>query len=267
MGLERWERAWLRWARPIVCMQTSAGEHFNWCDGALGPAEYPQEPEDPASDPSLRWPGYVGVEWRPGHGILFVGSVHSDFTKDGGRPGDADRRRVVAELADANRRWRDSSLATPAEDRRYLDATRSGYSKLLPGWSRDGAFGKVRDALGDSVDQVAWTNLAHCRAQPRKMIQREGEYLLQRHCSGFAGAFPIGDLIAAIRPVAVLSSVSPLEGAHRRRFDFRPDPLSPAPPVWTFAGGGPNAGKRKGEGPETWVPQFVELVSELRRQT
>lgn len=184
-AIRSWEQAWLNWAYPIVRIALDDPEHLAWCRARLGDAEYPRdEAADPASDPTLRWPGYVGSDWRPGHGILFVGSVHSDFTKDGRRSGDPDRIAVVATLAGANREWRDGAR-TPATDLRYLAATREAYAVLIPGWTRDGAFATVRDELGDSVNAIAWTNLAHCRARPRQTPNTRSSSSAWRAMDGF----------------------------------------------------------------------------------
>ena len=77
-AIRTWEQAWLDWAHPIVRIAWDDPEHLAWCRARLGSAEYLRnETADPASDPTLRWPGYVGSDWQPGHGVLFVGSVHS----------------------------------------------------------------------------------------------------------------------------------------------------------------------------------------------
>ena len=257
VDLQRWEPGWLGWARPIVRMQACEPAHFAWCREALGPAEYPEVAEDPASDPTLRWPGYLGIDWKPDHGVLFVGSVHSDFRKDGHRGGGPDRAALVARMAVANRRWRDLEVDSAAEDARYLDATRGAYSRLMPGWSRDSAFGAVRRELGDAVEEIAWTNLAHCRAQPKLTPGSGGEYTLQRKCSGVDGTFPIKELLDAIRPAAVLACASPLGGRDARRFDLIFS-HGGAPLVWTFNG---RTAKCDGVEPEVWAKRFTQIGS------
>ena len=77
------------------------------------------------------------------------------------------------------------------EAARYLDATRAAYSALILGWSRDDACGTVRSELGEAVEEIAWTNLAHCRAQPKLTPGSDGEYTFQLRCSGVDGTFPI----------------------------------------------------------------------------
>ncbi len=256
--LAPWESAWLEWARPIVRMQSCAPEHFDWCRAALGPGEYPEDPEDTASDPTLRWPGYVGTRWRPYKGVLFVGSVHADFRKEGRRKGDPARVRVVDGMVDANRNWRNRSVDTSAGDIEYLAATRQAYATLIPGWSRDKAFGEVRLKLGDAVEEIAWTNLAHCRAQPRKTPG--GEYDLQRECSGTEGAFPIGRLLDVLKPAAILVAVSPVEGTHAPRFDFA-ERDGNRPLCWAFNG---HDEKRNGVHWRVWAAEFAEIVTERR---
>src|SRR5688500_18759769 len=103
MPLADWERAWLDWARPIVSCVYERPNHFERCSELLGACGYDGAGAD---DPTLRWPGYVGERWQPEAGVLFVGSVHADFT-GGYLPQDpAERVRLVEEMAAANRRWR-----------------------------------------------------------------------------------------------------------------------------------------------------------------
>jgi len=257
-SLRGWETAWLDWARPIVCMSDENPSHLKWCRDTLGPAEYPEDnPTDPACDPTLRWPGYVGKRWVPGRGVLFVGSVHSDFTRDGGRHGDAKRVATVATMAAANTQWREG-VRNDRQDREYLNRTREAYASLIPGWARDGAFGEVREQLGDSVDEIAWTNLAHCRAQPRKTPR--GEYVLQIACSGKTGQYPIAALVEALRPAAILAAILPLEKRHGKRFSFA-RPGGDAPLLWAFNGAN---GKRDGLAPDDWAHQFAAAVQSVR---
>jgi hypothetical protein len=256
MGSGAWEQAWLDWARPIARIASDAPDHLSWCRSKLGDAEYPHdELVDPASDPTLRWPGYVGASWRPDHGVLFVGSVHSDFTKDGRNTGSPERLEIVRAMAQANRRWRDTPRSAD-EDQRYLKATRHAYGTLIPGWARDSAFGQVRVHLGEPVDAIAWTNLAHCRARPR----RTNEYRLQLECSGKNGSFPIGELIAALRPVAIITSVSPVETTYARRYEFSAHDGTVRPWICAFNGA---TGKRHGIDSTVWT---AEAAIEIRRR-
>ena len=257
MTLQAWEHDWLDWAWPIVRIAVDDPEHLSWCRERLAAAEYEHdETADPASDPTLRWPGYVGVDWEPGRGVLFVGSVHSDFTRDGRRAGPPERYAIVAGMASANRGWRQSTRDT-ARDTRYLESTREAYASLIPGWSRDSAFGDVRRHLGDSVESIAWTNLAHCRARPRTI----SEYALQLRCSSRDGDYPIGGLIAAIRPVAVVTSVLPIETTYTRRYDLSPGGGYREPWVCAFNGA---TGQRHGRPAGEWAIDAAATIRRLR---
>lgn len=259
MALADWEQAWLDWARPIVCCVHERPHHFETCRELLGDCGYDGNGAD---DPTLRWPGYVGERWQPGAGVLFVGSVHADFT-GGHLPRDpGERARFVEGLAVANRRWRD----TP-DDRQFaeafLGASRTAYSTLAPGWRRDEQFQLVRDALGEGIEDVAWTNLAHCRARPGCL---KSEYPLQLACSSTAaaesGGFPIQELIAAIRPIVVLACVRPLETAYASRYQW--------------SGGGWQArlitfgGREWGRSPaewHSWATRVAQEITTLRHAT
>lgn len=55
-----WESARLAWATRVARTSQEQRQHLAWCRQKLGAAEYPRTATDPASDPELRWPGYVG---------------------------------------------------------------------------------------------------------------------------------------------------------------------------------------------------------------
>ncbi len=168
-----WELAWLRWARGVVRTKDDQPEHFAWCQKRLGIGAYwHDEASDPASDPDLRWPGYVGSRWKPGAGVLFLGSVHSDFTKLNGGAGSDARLTEVRRLADAIRDYASRSADDTEAGSRFLATSRQGYAALAPGWTRGRVFGAVLNAvmpgstLAEGFARSAWTNLAHCRARP-----------------------------------------------------------------------------------------------------
>lgn len=246
------DRDWLDWARPIVRMEATASAHFSSCRSKLqaGSAEYDD------IDPTLRWPGYVGSEWERGRGMLFIGSVHSDFA--GVHDADyANRRPIVDDLARANKLWRELEAPTDAQDRGYLEATRSAYTRLIPHWPRADHFTKLMtDVFRDRehpYDYAAWTNLAHCRARPRHL----SEYPLQAHCSGTKGPYPIAVLVEILKPRAILMPIKPMAGDHGKRFDLGASDYAPI--LRSFPGTG--AATWHGRPPEVWVR---ELTEELR---
>jgi hypothetical protein len=209
------DRRWLEWAGPIVRGRDSNDEHFTWCEGMLGLNRYAD------IDQTLRWPGYVGANWELGRGILFIGSVHSEFAGTGDDP--ASRAPVVAALAAANARWRSAESPSRADDSNYLEATRSAYASLMPYWPRAEVFRcLMAGVLGDQEDlfsHAAWTNLAHCRSKPKAIR----EYPLQLRCSSETGAYPIGDLIRRLWPAAILVSVLPVATTYPHRYDLLGD--------------------------------------------
>ncbi len=188
--------------------------HYAWCQARLarctasqGPGAYAHDVEaDPASDPALRWPGYVGAGWRPGAGVLFIGSVHADFTRLGGGAGDASRISTVRDLATANRAYVGAKVGDQAARRRFLDVSRQAYTELAPGWTRAGVLHDLLEVVMPNEEPLArfegaaWTNLAHCRARPGETVG--GEYLLQQKCSGSKGAFPLEVLVGILWPAA-----------------------------------------------------------------
>ena len=206
------DRSWIEWARPIVRIRDDSPEHFAWCERKLGADRYTD------LDPTLRWPCYVGGNWEVGKGVLFIGSVHSDFRGIGDR---ADREPIVHAMAESNARWRDLDSPTREDDNEYLTCTRRAYESLLPFWPRADLF---RDLLttvfgdgGHPFSHAAWTNLAHCRSKPKAIR----EYSIQLQCSSERGVYPISDLIRRLWPAAILISIKPVETTYPHRYDFQ----------------------------------------------
>lgn len=105
-GLAEWEERWLRWAWPIAAMATDCRDKFALVQRPIyreGRPLRPRRGKRPSERSTLPWPRYVGADWTPCWGALFVGSVHSNFTKIGVADGDADRLELVKAMADANR--------------------------------------------------------------------------------------------------------------------------------------------------------------------
>jgi len=278
-----WEVAWLDWAHDVVRIKDDKPMHYAWCQARLarctatrGPGAYAHDVEaDPASDPALRWPGYVGAGWRPGAGVLFIGSVHADFTRLGGGAGDASRISTVRDLATANRAYVGAKIGDQAARRRFLDVSRQAYTELAPGWTRAGVLHDLLEIVMPNEEPrarfegAAWTNLAHCRARPRKTVG--GEYLLQQKCSGSNGAFPLEVLVGILWPAAIIISVSPFQGSRARHYNVLP--LEPRverpsgvanPLVVAFNGSSrPSGGLWGGRLSEEWLP---EVAAEIRQR-
>lgn len=277
---EPWELAWLQWARGVVRTKDDQLEHFAWCQKRLGIGAYlHDEASDPASGPDLRWPGYVGNSWKPGAGVLFLGSVHSDFTKLNGGAGSDARLADVRRLADAIRDYASRNADDTEAGSRFLAASRQGYTALAPGWTRGRVLGAVLDAVmpeatpAEGFARSAWTNLAHCRARPRHTPG--GEYPLQRACSGRAGAFPIDALIGTIWPAAILVPISPFQGSQARYYDIvPPEPALPRPagvadPLVVAFNGSTYQGKAgvwQGRPPGEWIPEVAEEIRHRQAQ-
>ena len=193
------EERWLDYAWSVASCPAS---HRERCE-ALGAAVPGVERVD---GNELRWPGYLGCNYREGFGILCVGHVHRE-----GRPSDEANdpviRKTNAELVRAHRCWLYRGRSA-VEDLLYLDAVRKAYADGLPSWSRWRRHFRtlVQDYLRMNVTGIAWTNLAKCRvAIHRGNKQRSAEADLTRLCQReFA---PVGALVEAIRPALVLCCV------------------------------------------------------------
>jgi hypothetical protein len=153
----------------------------------------------------LRWPGYLGRNYHEGTGVLCVGAVDREATLRTPRADDV-QQRTDRQLVASAREWRDAGRS-PATDAKYLEDLRRAHEDALPMWSRWKRHFRplIEDCLGMDRTQIAWTNLAKCRVSlDRGPKQRAAEGKLTRLCQR---AFPMNELVEAIRPVAVLVAV------------------------------------------------------------
>ena len=154
----------------------------------------------------LRWPGYLGRDWKPYRGVLCVGAVHREPSpeyEDNGPVG----ARTNAELIEGARRWLRDGRSTES-DGAHLDKLRNAYEEALPSWPSWKRHFRtlVGDYLNLSVTEIAWTNLAKCRVPIHSGDSaRRAEAQLTRLCQ--ADFAPVSDLVDRIRPVAVLVAV------------------------------------------------------------
>jgi hypothetical protein len=192
------ERDWLDYAWRVV---TCPAEHRSACIAAGGAVPGPGR----VDGNELRWPGYVGRRWEPGRGVLCVGAVHreADPTKHVGPT----ITRTNRELNEATRAWQ-SRGRSPHGDETYLRAIQDAYVDALPTWDRWNRHFRplVEDHLRMAREEIAWTNLAKCRVSiDRGAGERAAEQKVIRLCQ--QRFVPIADLVAALRPAAVLCCV------------------------------------------------------------
>ena len=193
------EECWLDYAWSVVNCHAS---HRKQCEefGAAVPGAGRVDGNE------VRWPGYLGRNYRKGVGILCVGAVHREarLTDDANN---SVIKRTNAELVRAHRHWLRRGRSQ-VEDLAYLEAIRIAYADALPHWSRWRRHFRtlVQDYLGMSMADVAWTNLAKCRvAIHLGNKQRSAEARLTRLCQ--REFVPIRELIEAICPALVLTCV------------------------------------------------------------
>jgi hypothetical protein len=192
------ERNWLDYAWRVV---NCPDEHRAVCVAAGGAVPGPGR----VDGNELRWPGYVGRKWIPGRGVLCVGAVHreADQAKHGGEV----ISRTNRELNEATRAWASRGRSTET-DEVYLRAVQAAYVDALPTWERWNQHFRplVNDLLKMNTDEIAWANLAKCRVSiDRGAHQQAAEQKVTRLCQ--QQFVPMSDLVAALRPAAVLCSV------------------------------------------------------------
>ncbi|MGH2796502.1 MAG: tyrosine-type recombinase/integrase [Thermoleophilaceae bacterium] len=174
------ERRWIAYARGVVHVSPS---HLALCESKGGVPD--------AADPSrsLRWPGYIGRRYDEGRGILCVNQVHRDDNAESEQVDLGVNLRYV----DATARWKAGDL----DDGTFLEETRRAYEYWIPRWDAWKHFRQlVQEQLGLGVDEIAYTNLAKCQLP----IDRDTTPVVQL-CQQ---EFPMGALVTAIRPLAVL---------------------------------------------------------------
>lgn len=178
------ETGWLAYARSVV----SAKEHIASCAAKGG------SPDHPGVDAvDLRWPGYLGAEYRRG-GVLCVANVHRDFASGGFGA------TAAVKLVDGTRKWSDGAMT----DSVYLGANRGAYSVGLRKWTVGSRVGAVLAALRTPVEAIAYTNAARCQyPEVPPVLPRAGETKkkLVKLC---VARFPIGDLVRTLEPAVVL---------------------------------------------------------------
>ena len=193
------EQRWLDYAWSVV---DCPDRHRAQCE-ALG-AAVPGPGRVDGNE--VRWPGYLGRDYREGVGVLCVAAVHREARPEEEAPGTAVGRTNAA-LVEAHRRWLRQGRSQ-GEDSRFLESVRDAYEEALPHWSRWNRHFRalVQDYLGMSRSGIAWTNLAKCRVAIHLGGQtRTAEATLQPFCQrDFA---PVSELVEAIRPALVLACV------------------------------------------------------------
>lgn len=186
------EQAWLAWARRLFRNDA----HRAPCVAAQDKLRVTNKPMwNGIVAPGLRWPGYLGPDYRRG-GILSVGIVHTSFATGGMATG----TEVPAALA-AHVAWTAGTLP----DADWLTAMRAMYRKGLS-WQRAAGIGwdvatyhhQYWKGLGETVDSVAYVNAMRCQYpgdQPTENVRKE--------C---LAALPLTDLISVLQPRLVLSN-------------------------------------------------------------
>lgn len=177
------ERQWLDHAWRVVDCPAS---HVAECVAAGGVGL-------PGSS-GARFPGFVGRDYKPGIGVLCMGHVHRYLPDrddvEGGR---------LAAIEAAIEAWR-AGGRSPEADTEFLASSRDAYEASAPTWDywrRN--YQPLLDESRYSVREVAFANVAKCRTITED--DSAASVRLARICSI---AFPPSELIAALRPAAVL---------------------------------------------------------------
>lgn len=237
MGLSEVERAWLNYAWRVVNWPK---EHAGPCLAAGG---LPQSDTPEGRHNDLRWPGYVGRDYKPERGVLCVAAVGQQpkhYTPDqaGG----------YAEMARIHRAWLERGRSEEA-DRQFLESHRDYYERALPTWKRWRQVfrGFVEDHLRMDRREIAYGNLAKCRARDVDTVR------LARVCQA---VFPASEMVAALRPAAVVVAVVSARPGGGTVRTWRGNGYEPF--VWTFEGR--NARGQDGRGLNQWAPDVAREI-------
>ena len=237
------EARWLDYAWRVA---TCGPAHRARCELQGGASARPGEEGN-----ELRWPGYIGRDYQEGTGVLCVGHVHGTNWND--RADSMARPRLEAAL----REWI-ASRRSDVADRTYLETVRDVFERWLPSWRRWGHFRVVLDKVGMleahdlSVREIAWTNLAKCRA-PRGVNNERLTAFCQRD-------YPIEEVVEAIRPAAVLTCVkNAYEGGSIVR-TWR----APSADSLVFTWDGRRGTDRAGRKLRIWAEEAASRIAERR---
>jgi hypothetical protein len=146
---------WLKYARDVVGNE----DHRVECSKAGGsdPLALVKEragTERPAGFASdVRWPGYLGAEYRPG-GVIWVSNIHRNFDS-AGLP-----LEFAQEANDCVRSWRDGT----DNDETFLLRLRKVYLRGLSTWTVGTWARTALEDLGVPLGAIAYTNAARCQS-------------------------------------------------------------------------------------------------------
>lgn len=203
MELTKIERSWVTYALRLL----DDREHLRRCELAGGS---PIGELDPGRrlDADLRWPGYLGRDYRSG-GVLCVATVHRDFETNGAGPG------VRAGIVEATRGLRDRILS----DVEYLNLVRRGYEAGLAKWVVGGHLGRTLGALGVPLSAIAYVNAARCQVPENwsHLPDKAARSAAKATCNQIKEAvlcrcwvdYPVTNLVAMLRPSFVLFANAP----------------------------------------------------------
>lgn len=198
------EKAWVAYAHDLL----DDRGHLRRCSKAGGsPIGSVLDPQN-RLDSDLRWPGYLGREYRPG-GVLCVAMVHRDFESNGAGP------EVRADIVEGTRGLRDRTIT----DTEYLERVRSGYEAGLAKWVVGGSLGKTLDALSVPLTSVAYVNAARCQVPenwshlPDKADRKEAKAtcnkIKEKVLKLCWADYPITRIVGLLRPSFVLFANAP----------------------------------------------------------
>lgn len=197
------EKAWVAYAHDLL----DDSDHLRRCSKAGGsPIGSVLDPQN-RLDSDLRWPGYLGREYRPG-GVLCVAMVHRDFESNGAGP------EVRADIVEGTRGLRDRTIT----DTEYLERVRSGYEAGLAKWLVGGRLGKTLDALFVPLTSVAYVNAARCQVpEDWSHLSDQDRQEALATCNKIKGKvlklcwadYPITRIVGLLRPSFVLFASAP----------------------------------------------------------
>lgn len=203
MTLTQIEHEWVAYARRLL----ADGAHQRRCELVGGSPVGELDPQR-RLDADLRWPGYLGCDYRAG-GVLCVATVHRDFETNGAGPA------VRADIVDATRGLRSGTLDASA----YLQFVRRGYESGLASWVVGGHLGLTLKALDVPLTAIAYVDAARCQVPEdwSHLSDKAERVAAKATCSAIKAAvlrtcwadYPITDLIEMLRPTFVLFANAP----------------------------------------------------------
>jgi hypothetical protein len=247
MTLTEIETAWLNHAWTVV---NCPPQHRQACIALGGATSGPGR----VQYNDILSPGYLGRNYDQGR-VLCMGAAGREpsLQDEQEKP---NLRKTASATASQIREWTRQVPRTVGTDEAFLRSFQATSEEAWRQWPRLAIFRRLFAGLGIDSTQVAWSNLAKCRANDGLDSAH-----LTKLCILCQHQFPVAELVEAIRPVAVLICVIAADPSREGEVVATWKPNDGRRP-YVFAFEGRNGRDVKGRKMDEWE---LEVVPKVRR--